>query len=445
VKSIRRYLIVALLAAVTLSNFIAAVYGYQSSMAEAEALLDTQLADTAALIHMMRPGKERVSMPPSERLAFQIWTEEGTLVQRSQNSGLTPFTELEDGYRDENFEGYRWRVLSRFDERSGRWLMVAERIDIRIGLADDIILRALLPIIISLPFIAAIVSLVVGNGLSLTRKLANELRAKRADDLTQLSTSNPPVELAPVVDAINDLLRRLNESIQRERRFSSDAAHELRTPLSAIKVHVHNLKEQLPQNNEDLRVLDRDLNRVGHLIEQIMLLYRTAPEHYQASMQEIDLYKLAQSVIGELFPDVEGRRQTISLRGTSQSIVGDKASLIILMKNLILNACKYSPEGASITVSVDREELGIWLGVKDDGPGIPLTEIKHVFDRFRRVGGDRHNSSVDGCGLGLSISKHIASLHHANVVLRNNDDGPGLTVNVFFPADMSRAAGRWGY
>jgi two-component system sensor histidine kinase QseC len=162
-------------------------------------------------------------------------------------------------------------------------------------------------------------------------------------------------------------------------------------------------------------------------------------------MQEIDLYKLAQSVIGELFPDVEGRRQTISLRGTSQSIVGDKASLIILMKNLILNACKYSPEGASITVSVDREELGIWLGVKDDGPGIPLTEIKHVFDRFRRVGGDRHNSSVDGCGLGLSISKHIASLHHANVVLRNNDDGPGLTVNVFFPADMSRAAGRWGY
>ncbi len=443
-KSIRRYLIVALLAAVTLGNFIAAVYGYQSSMAEAEALLDTQLADTAALIHTMRPGKDPISMPPSERLAFQIWTRDGSLVQRSQNSGLTPFTKLEDGYRDENFEGYRWRVFSTLDERSGRWLMVAERIDIRIGLADNIILRALLPIVISLPFIAAIVWLVVGNGLSLTTKLANELRAKRADDLTKLSTSNPPVELAPVVDAINDLLRRLNESIQRERRFSSDAAHELRTPLSAIKVHVHNLKQQLPQNNEDLCVLDRDLDRLGHLIEQIMLLYRTAPEHYQASMQEIDLYKLSQSVIGELFADVDRKHQTISLNGTSQKIIGDRASLIILMRNLILNASKYSPEGASITVSIDREELGIWMGVKDTGPGIPLTEIKQVFDRFRRVGGDRHNSSVAGCGLGLSIAKHIASLHHANIVLRNNDDGPGLTANVFFPADMSRAAGRWG-
>lgn len=438
-KSIRLYLIVALLAAVTLGNFVAAVYGYRSGMAEAEALLDAQLADTAAIIHTMRPGDKRVSISPSERLAFQIWTANGSLVQRSQNSGLTPFTELEDGYRDENFEGYRWRVLSQFDEESGLWLMVAERIDIRIELADAIIYRALLPIIISLPFIAAIVWLVVGNGLSLIGKLANELRTKRADDLTRLNTSNPPVELAPVVNAINDLLRRLNESIQRERRFSSDAAHELKTPLSAIKVHVHNLKEQLPKNNEEFRVLDRDLNRLGHLIEQIMLLYRTAPEHYQASMREINLYKLAQSVIGELFSDVDRKHQTISLQGTPQTIIGDEPSLIILMRNLVLNASKYSPEGASITVSVDREELGIWMGVKDTGPGIPLTEIKQVFDRFRRVGGDRHESAVDGCGLGLSIAKHIASLHHANIVLQNNDDGPGLTVNVFFPADMNLA------
>ena len=436
-NSIRFYLIVTLLAAVTLGNFVAAVYGYKSSMVEAEALLDTQLSDIAALIHTMRPGSERVSTPPSERLAFQIWTTNGALVQRSANSGLTPFTDLEDGYRDENFEGYRWRVLSRFDERSGLWLMVAERIDIRIGLADAIVLRALLPIVIGLPLIAAIVWLVVGNGLSLIGKLANELRGKRADDLSHLHTSNPPVELAPVVDAINDLLRRLNESIQRERRFSSDAAHELRTPLSAIKVHVHNLRKQFPEKNEELQELDQDLGRLGHLIEQILLLYRTAPEHYQASMQEINLRTLAQSVIGELFTDIDSKNQTISLSGTSQTIIGDEASLIILMRNLILNASKYSPEGASITVSVDREELGIWLGVKDTGPGIPLTEINRVFDRFRRVGGDRHQSETDGCGLGLSIVKHIASLHQANISLLNNDDGPGLTVSVFFPADIN--------
>jgi len=441
VKSIRFYLIVALLAAVTLGNFVAAVYGYKSSMAETKALLDTQLSDTAALLHTMRPGDEHVSTPPSARLAFQIWTKDGTLVQRSANSGLKPLTQLEEGFREENFEGYRWRVLSRFDQRSGLWLMVAERIDIRIGLADDIILRALLPIIVSLPLIAAIVWLVVGNGLSLIGRLANELRGKRADDLTRLNTSSPPVELVPVVDAINDLLRRLQDSVQRERRFSSDAAHELRTPLSAIKVHVHNLRKQFPEHDEELKVLDRDLGRLGHLIEQIMLLYRTAPEHYQATMQEINLRTLVQSVIAELFADIERKNQTISLHGTSQTIVGDEDSLTILVRNLIQNASKYSPTGASITVSVDKEELGIRLGVRDTGPGIPLTEINRIFDRFRRGGGDRHQSAVDGCGLGLSIVKHIASLHDANISVLNNDDDPGLTVSVFFPADIHAIAG----
>ncbi len=172
-KSIRLYLIIAILAAVTLGNFVAATYGYRKSSEEAEALLDTQLSDTAALIHTMRPARESVSLPPSDRLAFQIWTADGVLVQRSANSGLEPITRFEEGYRDENFEEYRWRVLSRFDQRSGLWLQVAERIDIRIELADNIILRALLPIVLSLPLIAAIVWLVVGNGLSLIGKLAN--------------------------------------------------------------------------------------------------------------------------------------------------------------------------------------------------------------------------------------------------------------------------------
>ncbi len=442
-KSIRLYLIIALLAAVTLGNFIAATYGYGKSSEEAEALLDTQLSDTAALIHTMRPARESVSLPPSDRLAFQIWTADGVLVQRSANSGLEPISRFEEGYRDENFEEYRWRVLSRFDQSSGLWLQVAERIDIRIELTDNIILRALLPIVLSLPLIAAIVWLVVGNGLSLIGKLAKELSTKRADDLTRLATSDPPVELVPVVDAINGLLQRLDNSIQRERRFSSDAAHELRTPLSAIKVHVHNLKKQFPENDEALQTLDDDLARLGHLIEQIMLLYRTAPEQYQADMQEISLSSLAQSVIGDLFPEIDRRNQTISLHGTAQSIVGDEASLIILMRNLIQNASKYSPEGATITVNVDREELGIWLGISDTGPGIPLTEINTVFDRFRRVGGDRNDSAVDGCGLGLSIVKHIANLHHANISLQNNESGPGLTVSVFFPADIKATMAAW--
>ena len=435
-KSIRFYLVVALLSTVALGNFVAAVYGYRSSMIEAQALLDMQLADAATLINTLQPRSTLVVEQPSSRLAFQIWTEKGRLIQRSSNSGETPITVFEDGFRDENFEGYRWRVLSRLDERQGRWILVAERIDIRTQLADNLVLRAVVPMVVSLPIIALIVWLVVGNGLSLVKQLAQELRGKRADDLSRLTTSDPPVELAPVVDAINDLLKRLNDSVIRERRFSADAAHELRTPLSAIKVHVHNLRSEIPEHAEELAILDRDLGRLSHLIEQIMLLYRVTPEHYKANMQKIDLHALAQELIGDLFEEIDNKQQTISLVGTSQTISGDRDSLIILLSNLILNASKYSPEGASIRVLVDHTELGICLSVEDTGPGIPLAEISRVFDRFYRVGGDRHDSKADGCGLGLAIVKHIADLHRANIVLENNAEAAGLTVNVIFPVNI---------
>lgn len=432
-KSIRLYLVAALLATITLGNFLAALHGYRSSMREAQHLLDTQLADTASLIQTLRPAELAVTDRPSSRLAFQIWSADGALVQRSANTPETPITRFEGGFRDENFAGYRWRVLSQLDEETARWTLVAERIDIRIALADNIILRSVLPIVYSVPVIAAIVWLVVGNGLSLVRRLADELRSKRVDDLSRLRTAQPPAELAPVVDAVNDLLQRLEASVQRERRFSADAAHELRTPLSAIKVHVHNLRSEFPEHTEALARLDGDLARLGHLIEQILLLHRMTPEHYQARMRTVDLHRLAQTVIGECYADIEERAQTIALSGASQSITGDEPALKILLSNLILNASKYSPRNASITVRVDCRAHSASLAVSDTGPGIPQAELARVMDRFYRVGGDRHGSEVAGCGLGLSIAKHIADLHHATLELRNNENASGLTAEVVFP------------
>jgi two-component system sensor histidine kinase QseC len=436
VRSIRFYLIVALLSTVALGNFVAAVYGYRSSMIEAQELLDTQLADTATLLQTVGDTSVGTVEQPSARLAFQVWTADGRPVQRSANSGQTPITAFEDGYRDQNFEGHRWRVLSRFDATRQRWYLVAERIDIRTRLADNVISHAVLPMVGILPLIAVIVWLVVGNGLKLIKQLASELRNKRADDLSRLQTSNPPVELAPVVNAINELLDRLNDSVVRERRFSADAAHELRTPLSAIKVHLHNLQQELPEQAQSLQVLDRDLARLSHLIEQIMLLYRMTPEHYQGNMQPVDLHSLSQRVIADLYVNIDSKQQSISLEGSPQTITGDAASLEILLSNLILNASKYSPERASIRVHVDRNDFGVWLAVEDTGPGIPLTDIKRIFDRFYRVGGDRHDSAVDGCGLGLAIVKHIADLHHASLHAENNQYGPGMLVGVTFPDDL---------
>jgi len=154
VKSIRFYLVVALLSTIALGNFVAAVYGYRSSMIQAEALLDSQLNDAVTLIAAMRTVNAPLVDPPSSLMAFQIWSADGKLIPRSANPSDTPITTFEDGYRDENFAGFRWRVLSRFDAQQQRWLLVGERIDIRTELADNVILRAILPIVASLPLIA---------------------------------------------------------------------------------------------------------------------------------------------------------------------------------------------------------------------------------------------------------------------------------------------------
>ncbi len=435
-KSIRLYLVAALLSTITLGIFLAVLQGYRTGTEKAQALLDLQLADAAALIAIQRPAATVMSEPPSGRLAFQVWGKDGELLRRSANAINEPFAGFEEGYSEQNFSGHRWRVLSQFDAGAARWIFVGERIDLRVELADGIVVQSVLPIVISLPVVAAIVWFFVGNGLSLIRNLASELGTKRADDLSLLKTTDPPVELAPVVTAINDLLSRLDASVQRERRFSADAAHELRTPLAALKVHIHNLKAELPEHVDQLRSLDQDLARLSHLVDQILLLYRMTPEHYQAKMQRTDLYELAQSSIADLYDEIEKRHQSISLDGSNEEITGDKSSLGILLKNLILNASKYSPEGAVISIRVDRHDAGVLLEVSDTGPGIPLTDLARVMDRFYRVGGDRHDSETEGCGLGLSIVNHIADLHRANLNLYNRGSDGGLIVSIVFPDNL---------
>lgn len=432
-RSIRVFLVATLLAVITLGNFLAAVQGYRASTVRAQELLDIQLADTAALLSATPLTSRRVIQQPSGRLAFQIWSDNGRLLQRSANTPTTPITELAPGYRDDNFSEYRWRILAHHDQANRRWVLVAERIDVRVDLADSIVIESVLPIVIGLPFVALLVWFIVGNGLSLVNTLATEVAAKRSDDLQPLEITAPPVELEPVVTAINNLLQRLSAAVQRERRFASDAAHELRTPLSALKVHIYNLKQDLPDQREKLATLDHDVARLEHLIEQIMLLNRVNPENYQANMQTISLHRLAHTVMASLAGEIRDRNQTITVTGHDENVQGDEPSLIILLSNLVLNASHYSPAGATIKIAAGSNEFGVFLDVIDNGPGIPYSELRRVLDRFYRGGGDRHQSDFAGCGLGLSIAQHIATLHEAELMLNNNSPGKGLTARLLFP------------
>lgn len=456
-KSIRVFLLIALLSTIVLVNFVSALHGYRASMAEAQQLFDRQMAATARLLSSM-PAPERppIVVSKTEQQSFQVWSEDGHLLMRSASAPEQPIAPFEEGYREVNFSGYRWRVFSHFAQERRGWVQVAERIDLRYQLADRLILESVLPILLGIPVAGLLIWLVIGRGLSSLRKLADALRGKRAEDLSALPLEDPPEELLPVVNSTNALLARLQASFDRERRFSADAAHELRTPISAIQVHTHNLERELldlqsqqhgdkaAEMPESLHKLERSVERMAHLVEQILDLYRTTPDHYPVRFERLDLFQLAREVIAEIYGAFADKNQSIELQGGAAFLAGDRFALSILLKNLLGNANKYTPEGGRIEVLIRTEGDRVVLRVDDSGPGIPATEYQRIFERFYRLGGDRHGSSVPGCGLGLSIVQHIAQLHHAHIQLGNSKFGQGLSVLVDFPVETPTGSAAGG-
>jgi two-component system sensor histidine kinase QseC len=440
VKSIRIYLVVALLSTITLVNFVSALHGYRASMAEAQQLFDRQLADTASLLAAMPVSADRpMVVEQTGHLAFQVWSPGGRLLARSANAPPQPINALEEGYEDVNFSGQRWRVYSHFSPERSYWTQVAEPVGVHFQLADKVVLESVIPILLGLPVAGLLIWFVVGHGLKSLHLLADALRQKRADDLSPLPLENAPEELLPVVQSTNALLARLEASFERERRFSADAAHELRTPISAIKVHTHNLERELsqyrlPQSLDSLVKLQRSIERMAHLVEQILNLYRTTPDHYLAKFEPLDLHELAREVIAEQYADFADRGQAIELTGGAAPLKADRFALTILLKNLLNNANKYTPENGRVEVNTRVDGDRVVLRVDDTGPGIAEEEYGRVFERFYRVGGDRHPVPVSGSGLGLSIVQHIARLHHAEIQLDKSKFGRGLSIQVRLPA-----------
>jgi two-component system sensor histidine kinase QseC len=434
VISIRRFLVIVLLATITLVNFLAALHGYRTSMAEAERLFDRQLEDIASVLSA---SAESLAMDRDIRgnagsIAFQVW-HSGEPANASPGSPPERLAPLEPGYHDVNFSGYRWRAFVRNEQATSRWLIVAQRLDVRFQLAESIIIESVLPILLGLPLEGLLIWFIVGRGLRPLRQLATEMAGKRSDDLSALSETERPQELDVLTDSINALLSRLDAAFEREKRFAADAAHELRTPLSVLKVQLHNLLRDAAADDTQLRSLQVAVDRMGHSVEQVLMLYRMTPDQFAAKFVQLDLTGLARQAIAELYPQIEEQGQQIELIGEQAFMPGDVFAIHTLLINLLDNASKYSGKEGEIRVHVFCVADQVILKVEDSGPGIPPIERERVFERFYRVGGDRHKSGVTGSGIGLAIVRHIAEMHHAVIELAESDFGSGLAVIVKFP------------
>lgn len=444
--SIRRYLVLMLLSIITLVIFVSAIQGYKASMRKAQSVFDNELVSLAQVITAVELPKGVIKHKAASNFAYQILLDD-IVVTRSDNAPKTPINTLTMGFKEANFSGKRWRTYAaKIADNSGAdyWLIIAQPLKQRFDLAEDIILSAVTPIILVMPLLALIISLAVRQGLKPLTFLTRALKNKKANDLSLLTISSTK-ELAPVTRTLNELFLRLSLAFEREKQFASNAAHELRTPLSVLKINLHNLQQSFNDvilaNNEpnltslqsvSFAQLEQSVERMAHVVDQILTLNRTNPEQILAKSTALNLQALLQECISELYPDIASRGHDIELNSGPITISGNRFAIGILVKNLIANAAKYTPDNGKILVSCLQEKSKIILRVEDSGPGIAPIEYSRVFDRFYRVGGDSHNSKVLGCGLGLAIVKHIAELHQATINLSPSKALSGLCVEVTF-------------
>ncbi|RKZ94039.1 MAG: sensor histidine kinase [Gammaproteobacteria bacterium] len=438
-KSIRTYLLLALLSIITLVTFVSLLHGYQSSIAKAQQLFDIRLHNIAEIIANANQNTQprvATTFEQSTTVFFQIWSDDLTLLARSINAPnqLLFNVDIAINYKDVNFNGYRWRTFTLRDQSLNRWVITGERADIRYSLAETVVTASIIPIVLAIPIASFIIWVAIGLGLKPLKELTGQLNNKQADDLSPVEMKDTPEELTQLVITTNALLKRLNAAFMREQQFSADAAHELRTPISALKVQIHNLQKSEHIDDSDLQALADGIERMGHVIEQILSLYRHSPDQAIFKQTEIDFCAIVQDIIASGYEQIASKEQQISMTGSDSCLMkGNQFALETLVQNLVTNACKYTPEKGEIMIDVKQTTPGIRLTVEDSGSGIHENEHKRVFERFYRINGDRHDSGTRGCGLGLAIVQHIVTLHGAQIVLDRSTRLNGLRVVIDFP------------
>jgi two-component system sensor histidine kinase QseC len=444
--SIRRRLLANLSILFLFAWLLLGVLSWISAQHEIEEVFDAELAESARVLLNLSAHELRNGAPESapaavlsprgghhyeERLAFQIWYR-GRLVMRSGNAPASAMS-VTPGYSDQTIAGARWRVFVLHDGDSRAQVQVGELEDVRDEAIEEILLGTLWPVVLTLPLAALLIWVGVGRGLMPLHRLAGEIENRTPQSLSPVEVLDTPAELRPLTNSLNHLLGRLNEALESERRFTANAAHELRTPLAGLKAQAQFALRATEEGERQqaLRQIVVGVDRATHLVSQLLTLARVDPDSVAAGHIDVDLAAVAASAAAELAPWALERQIDVVVDDDNRGRVrGDASALAIMIRNLVDNAIRYTPPGGQVTVAVRTAGDGVTLAVMDTGPGIPAVERAHAFERFWRGAGH----SAPGCGLGLSIVQRIAALHGADIRLGAPAAGPGLLVEVRFPA-----------
>jgi len=434
--SLRGRLLWYLLAAITLAAVAQASIAYRTALNDADQIFDYHMQQMALSLRSRVPltsnsQADSVDTPLSggnDDMVVQMWSPDGVQVFKSASHARLPQRAVL-GFSNVRANGTTYRIFS--IQTDNQTVQIAQDLAVRRSMAGNLALRTLGPIAVMMPILMIVVWWVVSGSLDPVSRVRRQVASRQADDLSPVSETGLPDEVRPLVQELNLLFGRVRTAFDAQQTFVADAAHELRTPLAALKLQVQSLEraDTLDARKTAVNRLSAGIERATRLVEQLLVLARQ--EANEAPHQAVDMAGVAKRAVADLAGVAQARQIDLGLEhADAAEVQGQPDALMILLRNLVDNAIKYTPSGGTVDVSVTEEAGAVTVVVEDSGPGIPVQERERVFDRFYRVAG----SEAAGSGLGLAIIKSIAERHGARLTLGESARLKGLEARVSFPA-----------
>jgi two-component system sensor histidine kinase QseC len=450
-RSLQGQLLRWVLGGVGLLWALATLFSWRFGQYETDELLDSHLAQAASMLiaHFGHDDEVKLhtelQVAPSlhryaPRIAFQLWHDD-ILILRSDNAPTESLGPRSEGFSDVDVGGQTWRVFAARDANRETLVMVGERREARDAILAAVLRGMLMPLALALPALAVVVWWMVKRALLPLRRLGTVVAARRADQFEAVELARAPAEVLPVVQALNGLFLRIEVLLVSERRFTADAAHELRTPIAAIRMQAQAamVSSDPVQRRHALQATLLGCDRASRVIEQLLTLARleAAPP---TSGQRFDLCASAREEMAELagLPLAEERDLQLEAPETAP-VIGQPGLASILLRNLVDNALRYSPPGSVVRVTIcnDVDEGAVRLWVEDSGPGLSVEMRQRLGERFFRVTG----TQASGSGLGWSIVRRISAALNVEVQVEASKDLGGLRVGLSFPQQPEQVSG----
>lgn len=449
-KSIKNQIIIGVNLIIFGVLVLASIVNYFRALHEIDEMFDAQLAQTSRLLAkivesdpeiMERKSPVVIAIPDISRslvevpsamerlkdghkyesqIGFQVWTDSGRLLLKSENTGHSPLAPLEQGYFELKDADHHWISFSLYDAHSGIWLQTGQRIELRNELSLYLASSQIGQVIIAMLFLSGLIYYLVNRSFAPIEKFCDQLKQSKPAELSPIY-SELPNEIKPIQTAINDLLGNIAEHLEQEKRFTADASHELRTPLAVLQLHAHNIELATNNNERDksISAVITSAQRMTHLINQLMALAKVDQKR-ELQLEHLSVLNLTEYSLSLLSRE-QSERVDWKIDVENDAVwFGDKSLMQVVFRNLIDNATKYATAGSTVKISAYMLNACCNFCVENEIPLEINADASRMTDRFFRSAA---HQQIEGAGLGLSIVNQILILHKATMDIDNIHPG----------------------